>query len=195
MDRLRLIAAGQRAPEPALSAAATASCDAASVSEVSQSNDVNQAQEAALRRLTDRARSQQDVVAHLSRRGFGAQVIDEVVARLRRVGLIDDAAFARQWVAQMRQAKGFGLARLREDLKRQGIAPELIAAALTDVEEDDDAVAWAFAERRARRLAGLDQISFERRLAGQLARRGFSPAVVRRVVFRLSAERAPGAAG
>jgi regulatory protein len=155
-------------------------------------DEVSLAHNSALRKLTARARSERAIIDHLRQRGFGEPAIAEVVGRLKRVGLIDDAALARQWVDDRRRSKGLGRARLRQELRTQGVDADLVEAALGATAEGDDAVAWDFARRRARALAGLDQPSFERRLAGQLTRRGFAPALVRRVVLGLSAERADG---
>ncbi|MDR1450135.1 MAG: recombination regulator RecX [Propionibacteriaceae bacterium] len=157
--------------------------------------ETERAREAALRKLTARACSRQRLAEHLRRGGFGEQAVEEALLRLSRVGLVDDAAFARQWVSQRRGAKGLGLARLREELRKQGVAEELVEAALAeaaDTGEDEDAVARDFARRRLRSLAGLDRTAFERRLAGQLGRRGFPSAVVRRVVLEFAAEREAG---
>jgi SOS response regulatory protein OraA/RecX len=58
-----------------------------------------------------------------------------------------------------------------------------------DRPDDDRSVALDFARRRARAMTALDREVFSRRLAGQLARRGFSPAVVYAVVRQVADER------
>ena len=54
--------------------------------------------DSALRFLSYRPRSEQEVRRRLGRQAWPAEVIEAVVARLRAVGLLDDAAFARLWV-------------------------------------------------------------------------------------------------
>ena len=104
--------------------------------------------------------------------------MDDLVGR----GYVDDAAFARQWVAA-RAARGYGAARLRMELRARGIAAPVIAAALATL-GGDDALARA-REAARRRLPALrrgrpDRLA--RRLRDYLLRRGFSTSIVVRVL-------------
>jgi len=116
------------------------------------------------------------------RRGAPKDVAAEVVADLAGRGYVDDAAFARHWVAT-RAARGYGAARLRAELRARGVAAALADAALATLEgEDQLAQARALARRR---LPALRRASPERaaaRLRDQLLRRGFAPGVVARVI-------------
>jgi regulatory protein len=105
--------------------------------------------------------------------------VNDLVAR----GYVDDAAFARQWVAA-RAARGYGASRLRMELRTRGIAPSLISAALDGLGGDDDALARA-REAARRRLPALRRGRPDRvapRLRDYLLRRGFSTGVIVRVV-------------
>jgi regulatory protein len=109
-------------------------------------------------------------------------VASEVVADLVARGYLDDAGYARHWVTT-RAPRGYGAARLRAELRARGVAPSLIDAALGDV----DAVASLGRARELarRRLPVLRRGRPERlasRLRDYLLRRGFSAAVVMRVV-------------
>jgi regulatory protein len=118
----------------------------------------------------------------LRRRGAPAEVAAEVVNDLVARGYVDDAAFARQWVAA-RAARGYGAARLRMELRARGIAAPLISAALDGL-GGDDALARA-RETARRRLPALRRGRPDRvapRLRDYLLRRGFSTGVVVRVV-------------
>jgi regulatory protein len=151
--------------------------------------ELEAAREIALRRLESRARSRAELESDLAARGVRADVAARLLDRLTEVGLVDDAEFARLWVEQRRGLKGLGTVRLREELRAKGVAEETITAALADGDgADDDDRAFAFARKRAALLTGLDRVTFQRRLAGQLARRGFPEPVVRRVVFALADE-------
>jgi len=116
------------------------------------------------------------------RRGAPKDVAAEVVADLAGRGYVDDAAFARHWVAT-RAARGYGAARLRAELRARGVAAALADAALATLEgEDQLAQARALAQRR---LPALRRASPERaaaRLRDQLLRRGFAAGVVARVI-------------
>ena len=136
-----------------------------------------------LDQLTGQARSRAELAAKLARK----QVPDEVAARLldrfEEVGLVDDAAFARDWV-QSRQA-GRGLARraLTVELRRKGVDQEVIADAVATVDPDDEvASARELVRRKLRSVERFDRPTQVRRLAGMLARKGYPSAVTFQVV-------------
>ena len=89
-------------PQPALLAQEPASTpddpEPAQVDALRQADERHQAQEAALRLLAYRPRSEAELRHRLARRGLASGVVEETVARLREQGLLDDAAFARFWV-------------------------------------------------------------------------------------------------
>ena len=152
--------------------------------------DVAEAKAIALRRLTVRARSVAELRADLAARGVVGPVIDEVVTRLTEVGLLDDAAFAQAWVEERQRAAGASRARLGQELAAKGVDRDTIGAALPPA-TDDAGVALELARRKVRAMSGLDPVVVKRRLAGQLARRGFSDAVVYATVRQVVAELAP----
>ncbi len=105
-----------------------------------------------LRSTAQRPRTEAEVRASLDSRGLG-DVADEVLVRARAAKAVDDDAFARLWVEDRGRTRGYGAARLRQELRRR-LAPEpLIADALLLVEDRDDlAVATGLAR------AGLGQL-------------------------------------
>jgi regulatory protein len=118
----------------------------------------------------------------LRRRGAPAEVAAEVADDLVARGYVDDAAFACQWVTS-RAGRGYGAARLRVELRARGVAPAVIAAALSTL-GGDDVIARA-RETARRRLPALRRGRPDRvapRLRDYLLRRGFSTSVVVRIV-------------
>ncbi len=107
-----------------------------------------------------------------------------MLERFTEVGLIDDAAFAAEWV----ESRGHrsGASRLRQELRQKGVAEEHIAEAIGARDGEADLVtARELAVRRLVSMAGLDGLVRQRRLAAFLARRGFSSSVIRRVVVEV----------
>jgi regulatory protein len=104
------------------------------------------------------------------------------VADLAARGHLDDAAFARQWVAT-RSARGYGPARLRAELRARGVDAVLIDTALGEL---DAAAALerarAIAARRLPALRGGDPLRAAARLRDHLLRRGYTAGIVARVV-------------
>jgi regulatory protein len=134
---------------------------------------------AALRYLGLRPRSEAEVVRYLERKGHDAALIGKIVARLRRRGYVDDAAFAQFWVENRNRFRPRGRAALRQELRQKGIEGETIDAALSD--QDEESAAWAAVTPKLDRWAGLDQAEFEQKVMGYLARRGFGYGVCRDV--------------
>jgi regulatory protein len=66
--------------------------------------------------LTRRARAAAELRQRLRTVGYEQNIIDTVLADLERTGLVDDAEFARMWVAE-RTAVGTGRHRLQWELR------------------------------------------------------------------------------
>ncbi|MCA0294409.1 MAG: recombination regulator RecX [Actinobacteria bacterium] len=146
------------------------------------------AREIALRQLTVRARSRTELARALARKNVPEDVAQEVLDRLSDVGLIDDAEFARDWLAAGDRRQKSRRALLAE-LAEKGVDRDVIDEAVADLDGDRDlAVARGLAERKARSLAGLDPQVRYRRLAGALARRGFPASVVAQVTREVLAD-------
>jgi regulatory protein len=105
---------------------------------------------------------------------------------LTRVELLNDREFARYWVENRLQFNPRGLRGLRYELRQKGLAADVIADTLADL--DIEAAARKAAETGARRLAGLEARDFRRKLQAYLARRGFSYAVIAPLIEKLLEE-------
>jgi regulatory protein len=113
-------------------------------------------------------------------------LIDDVVERCTRAGLLDDTRYAEARVATLRHRGGSARA-IGARLSAKGVGRETIAAALgggdRDREADEEAAAHAFARRR--KLGPYrpgEREPFREKDLASLARAGFPFAVVRRVV-------------
>lgn len=146
------------------------------------------AREIALRQLTVRARTRVELARALARKQVPEEVAESVLDRLTEVGLIDDAVFARDWLAAGgRRQKSRRV--LLGELAEKGVDSELIDEAAGELEaERDYEVARGFAARKSTALAGLEPAVRYRRLAGALARRGFPASVVAQVTREALAE-------
>ncbi len=138
--------------------------------------DVVRAMEVALRLLAVRLRSRRELEQRLSRRDIAPATVRVVVERLAAEGFIDDMRFARAWVRGRLALRPSGAVRLRRELLRKGIAPELIEPALREAfaESDERQLALDVARARMRRYRSDPPDAAYRRLAGVLQRRGFS---------------------
>lgn len=160
--------------------------------ETSRAEQLEIARGIALRLLDARSRSEAELRDRLALRGIPEDVSEELTERFREVGLLDDAAFAEALTQTRVQVDRHGLTRIRAELRRRGVGEDIAAEALSRVgQEEELEAARAFAQRRARTLAGLDSRVARRRLAGALGRRGFGGAVVSSVVNEVLGEMDP----
>jgi regulatory protein len=136
-----------------------------------------------LDQLTGRARTRSDLEKKLAQRGVPAEVATRLLDRFEEVGLVDDAAFAREWVAQRQEGRGLARRALAQELRRKGIDDEVARDALGEIDESDEIeAARVLVRRKLRSVSGLDTDKAVRRLVGMLARKGHSSGVAYRVV-------------
>lgn len=142
---------------------------------------VEVAREIALRQLTVRQRTRAELAQAMARRKVPADAARQVLDRFTEVGLLDDAAFARDWVtAGDRRMRGRTV--LAAELAGKGVADDLIEEALAARSAADDLeIARELARRKVRSLGGLDRQVRYRRLCGLLQRRGFGWGVIAQV--------------
>lgn len=147
-----------------------------SAADLSEDADPEQvARTIALRRLESAPRTRAELAKTLAQRGVPDAAADVVLDRFEEVGLIDDAAFAHAWVTTRHAGRGLGRRALSEELRRKGIAPDLIESACATLDDEDERVrARQLADRKVASMRGLDHRKAMSRLAGMLARRGYS---------------------
>jgi len=124
-----------------------------------------------------RARSEAEMRERLRQRGYAAEVIEATLERLSVAGLVDDAAFAEQWVASRGRQSPRGRRLLASELRGKGLTAEATEAALSTSVGDTD-LALAAAAKKVKALRALPVDVARRRLWGHLARRGFDAAAI-----------------
>ncbi|MFT2018805.1 recombination regulator RecX [Streptomyces sp. 796.1] len=144
-----------------------------------------QARAICLRLLTGTPRTRKQLAQALHRRGIPDEVAEEVLSRFEDVGLINDAAFADAWVESRHHSRGLARRALARELRTKGVDSALIDDAVGQVDgEQEERTARALVERKLRATRGLDRDKRIRRLAGMLARKGYSEGVALRAVRR-----------
>lgn len=124
--------------------------------------------------LTGQARSRQELAGKLAKRGVPDDLASSLLDRFTEVGLVDDAAYARQWVESRHRSRGLAPGALAQELCRKGVGDDEAKAALELIDEDDQRVAArALVDKKLRSMRGLDRQVATRRLAGLLARKGY----------------------
>lgn len=130
------------------------------------------AHEAALRLLSHRARSENEMRTRLAMRGIEPGVIEEELLRLRDAGLLDDEQFARAWVEDRKRFAPRGRRMLRYELLGRGIEPGSVDVVTEDIDDADTALHLARTKARGSILTA-DWETFLAKVGGFLRRRGF----------------------
>jgi regulatory protein len=141
------------------------------------------ARQICLRMLTTAPRTQAQLATALRQRGVPEEAAAAVLARFAEVKLIDDAMFARAWVDSRHHGRGLAGRALGAELRQRGVAQEEIKAALSELSPDTELeTARQLVARRLPATAGMAPPARMRRLAGVLARKGYSSGLAYRVV-------------
>ncbi|MFM8515148.1 MAG: regulatory protein RecX [Actinomycetota bacterium] len=139
--------------------------------------------EIVLRRLSHAPRTRSELARDLARRGVPDEVSTSVLDGLQECGLIDDDQFAHLWVESRHRGRGLARGALRRELADRGVSPEIVSAALEQIDSESEITrAHVLAERRLRTMTGCDRPTRQRRLSGYLARRGYSGSVIATVL-------------
>ena len=136
-----------------------------------------------LRLLTGTPRTRSQLADALRKRGIPDDVAEAVLSRFEDAGLIDDAAFADAWVESRHHGRGLARRALARELRTRGVDPALVDHAVGQLDpQREEQTARALVERKLRTTRGLDRDKRLRRLAGMLARKGYSEGLALKVV-------------
>ncbi|MBI2868929.1 MAG: RecX family transcriptional regulator [Chloroflexi bacterium] len=136
----------------------------------------------AARFLTYRPRSESEVRNHLAKRGFKPATVETVIGRLKALGLVDDAAFARFWSENRASFSPRSRSLTSQELKQKGVGADIVTDA---VAVDDEESAYNAALIGLRRLPVANYPDFNRRLGNFLRRRGFNYEVISHTLERV----------
>ncbi|WP_037888985.1 recombination regulator RecX [Streptomyces sp. Tu 6176] len=149
----------------------------------SPGDPVERARAICLRQLTGTPRTRRQLADALRKREIPDEVAEEVLSRFEEVGLIDDGAFADAWVESRHHGRGLARRALAQELRTKGVDTALIDEAVGRLDaEQEEATARELIARKLRSTRGLDRDKRMRRLAGMLARKGYSQGLALRLV-------------
>jgi regulatory protein len=136
-----------------------------------------------LDQLTGRARSRKELSDKLRSKDVPDDLATRLLDRFEEVGLVDDEAFARSWVAGRQSAKGLARRALAQELRRKGVDDEVAREALDELEpEQEEQAARTLVRKKLRSLSRVDDVTATRRLVGMLARKGYGSGMAFAVV-------------
>jgi regulatory protein len=84
------------------------------------------------RAVGTRERTVAELRTFLERKRVEPAAIDDAVAELTEAGFLDDARYAQRFAEDKRELDRWGSERIARELRRRGIAPDLIESAVAD---------------------------------------------------------------
>ncbi len=140
----------------------------ASVAEVAEA-----AERGLLKKLRARELSVSEAKTYLAQQDLDADALQGILDAFVDRGYLDDARAAEQIVHAGSDRKGQGRQAIAQTLAKRGIPRDIADAALAELPDDDLERALEFARSKAGSMRSLERDVALRRLAGQLARRGY----------------------
>ncbi len=129
----------------------------------------DKAYDRALNLISHRPRSEGELRDYLRRKDLADHDITTVINRLRDRGYVDDADFAKRWVATRRLLKSTSKRRLMQELRQKRIADDIIQVVLADDETDERSVLRELVQRKRKQTKYQDNL----KLMQYLSRQGF----------------------
>ncbi len=131
--------------------------------------------DAALRYLGARARTVREMERHLDASEYGEVEVYETVERLKELNLLDDHAYALEYVRTRLATKPVSRAHLRQQLISHEAEEEAIEHALMQIDEGEEArSAAAIAEKYVRQYARLPEHERDELVLRRLLARGYA---------------------
>ena len=142
----------------------------------------------ALRILTRRDHSKHELSQKLKARGYGGEIIDNVILECERFDYINDERTTQVFIRQL-QRKGFGRKRIQFELHSKGLRGEHVETVLSKSisDADESQSAEKIFQKQARRFnREKDAIKRKDKIYRFLYGRGFSKAVISELMNKIS---------
>jgi regulatory protein len=162
--------------------------------DLKRNEELFHARESALRLLSYRARSKQEIRDRLKKKGISAEIAGAVLHSLESSGLVNDLEFAKAFAHNKLLKKPMGKKMLRLELRRKGINKEMTEQVLSEAygSDSEEEFALELAKKRAKRGQGrigqVERLKQRKRLSDYLAWRGFGWDTVSRTVAKVLGE-------
>ena len=133
----------------------------------------------ALRLLSFRPRSVEELRGKLRVKKYAPGTIDNVIEVLRKQGLLDDEKFAKLYSNARVHASPRGIRQVEQELKKKGLSNDLIQRTVANLHDyDEKKTAYELAHRRFEKMTGISAVKKKTRIYGLLKRRGFQTDVI-----------------
>ncbi len=160
------------------------------IAELKVEDELEFAYQRAIRYIGFRMRSVSEVQQKLNQQDIDTVVIENVIERLQKSGLLNDLSFAQMWIENRNEFRPRSHRMLAIELKKKGIQSDIISQIIEET-TSDEVLAYTAAKKQARKYQHLEWQEFRRKLSSFLARRGFSYSTINPTVNQVWVERDP----
>jgi regulatory protein len=164
------------------------SVDLKEIEEIVAADELQRAYNTAVRSLSSRMKSEQELADMLGRKGFEQSTIEQAIHKCKQFGFVDDTSFASAVAKQRMLFNKKGRLFVQRELQQKGIAKDLASEALNQIDPEEElAQAIALANKRWERMADKSYTA-KRKLGDFLLRRGYSGTIAAKVLKQLKSE-------
>ncbi|WP_274361389.1 RecX family transcriptional regulator [Paenibacillus thermotolerans] len=158
--------------------------------EVLREDELQSAYLRVLRWLGSRQRTEKEIKRYLNRHKYEAAIVDEVIAKVRAQGYVDDERFSQTVAEERLVSHGKGKNWIRQELLQKGVDRSIVQTTLTQIDEEAElASATDIARKRWRTMGHKgDPREAKRKLTAFLARRGYTAGIVKSAVSSVTAD-------
>ena len=158
------------------------------IDEVLLSEEKSRAKEKALRLLSYRARSVQELRKKLLEKEYSERTVHHVIEDFLRVGLLDDQVFALTYARSRMVQRPIGKRLLKQELLRKGISEDIVDKSVEEAygKQTEEQIAESLIKKRIKRYTGEAPQKMKKKLSDFLSRRGFSWDVISVVLSKIS---------
>ncbi|MGZ9584561.1 regulatory protein RecX [Paenibacillus marinisediminis] len=148
--------------------------------EIVRADEKSRAYVQSLKYLQHKPRTRSEIAKYLLQKAYDEGIIAQVLDQLEREWLVDDAAYAEQWMEQRVTRHHKGRRWVQHELKQKGVHERHIANAMSALDPDQEwASALAAAKKKWRQTSGETPLR-RQKVAAYLARRGYPMELCRR---------------
>lgn len=141
----------------------------------------------ALFALAPRAKSRDELLTQLLKRGVESETANSVLDSLELQGLLNDLEFAKLWSESRQRAKKLSKRVIAGELRAKGVSQDIINEVIEAIDDEAEyRQAFLLAERKYNSISHLDPEVIYRRISGLLARKGYGHGVCAKIMRELS---------
>lgn len=144
--------------------------------------NVHKARQYALKLLSYRGRSEQELEERLRKKGFSKTVVSSTINYLRDVGLINDIALAEVLRREATKTKLLGQNGAKRFMLQRGIPRDIINSVFSPDKNEDIENAKRLVEKKLRAMGNYPAEKIKRRLYNLLLRKGYSYETIKRIL-------------